>query len=94
MTTAEDSPMTAAQAANFRMLRRVIFGVMVVVFAFLLWRAMLPGGQISNMLHGSSLARLDDTGRASALALSVLAGLVFGWFAATNIARILTRRIK
>jgi len=94
MTTPEDSPLTPTQAANFRILRRVIFGVTVVVFALLLWRAMSPGGQISNMLHGSSLSKLDDTGRASALALSVLAGLAFAWLAATNLAQILARRIK
>jgi hypothetical protein len=86
--------MTPAQAANFRLLRRVIFGSTVVCFAFLLWRSMSPGGQISNMLLGPGLARMDETGRASVLALSVLAGLVFAWLAATNIAKILARRIK
>jgi len=66
----------------------------VVILAFLLWRAMLPGGQISNMLHGPSLPKLDDTGRAAALALSVLAGLVFAWFASSNIAKILARHVE
>jgi len=55
---------------------------------------MLPGGQISNMLHGPSLSKLDDTGRAAALALSVLAGLVFAWFASSNIAKILARHVE
>ena len=94
MTTTEDSSMTPTQAANFRILRRVIFGVAVVILAFLLWRAILPGGQISNMLHGPSLSKLDDTGRAAALALSVLAGLVFAWFASSNIAKILARHVE
>jgi hypothetical protein len=94
MTTPEDSSLTPTQAANFRILRRVIFAVTLVVFALLLWRAMSPGGEISHMLHGSSLSRLDGTARASVLALSVLAGLGFAWLAATNIAKILARRVK
>jgi hypothetical protein len=94
VATPEDSPLTPTQAANFRLLRRVIFGTTVVCFAFLLWRSMSPGGQISNMLQQSGLARMGENGRAAALALSVLAGLVFAWFAATNIAKILARRIE
>ncbi len=92
--TPSDSAMTPTQAANFKKLRLVIFGTCVLVFAFLLWRAMAPGGQISNMLQGPSLSRMDATWRASALALSVLAGLVFAWFASTNVAKILARQVK
>jgi hypothetical protein len=94
MTTSEDSAMTPAQAANFKILRRVVFGAAVVISSVLLWHEMQPGGQISIALHRSSLSRLDGTGRASVLALSVLAGLVFAWFASTNIAKILARQVR
>jgi hypothetical protein len=94
MTTLDGSSMTPAQAANFRILRRVIFGVAVVIFAFLLWRAMLPGGQISNMLQGSSLSKLDGSVRPFAVALSVLAGILFAWFASSNIAKVLARQVS
>jgi len=86
--------MTPTQAANFKKLRLIVFGTCVLVFSFLLWRAMVPGGQISNILHGSSMSKMDDTGRASALASSILAGLVFAWFASTNIAKILARQVR
>ena len=94
MTTSEDSAVAPAQGANFEILRRVVFGVAVVTSSFLLWHEMQPGGRISNALHGSSLSKLDGTGRASVLALSVLAGLVFAWFASTNIAKILARQVR
>ena len=94
MTTSKDSSLTPAQASNLRILRRVVFGVAAVIFAFLLWRAMLPGGQISKMVQGSSLSKLDASVRAAAVALSVLAGLVFAWFAASNIAKVLARQVK
>jgi hypothetical protein len=94
MTTSEDSAMTPTQAANFKTLRRVVFSVAVVVLSFLLWRGMQPDGQISKALTGSSLSKLDSTGRTSVLTVSVLAGLVFVWFASTNIAKILARQVK
>ena len=89
-----NSPLNPSQTANFKKLRWVVFGACLVFFALLLWRAMAPGGQISNILHGASMSNMDATGRASALALSVLAGLVFAWFASTNIAKILARHTK
>jgi len=94
MMDAPNSPMSPSQTANFKKLRWVVFGSCLVCLALLLWRAMTPGGQISNILHSASMSKMDDTGRASALALSVLAGLVFAWFASTNIAKILARHIK
>jgi hypothetical protein len=94
MATPEDSSMTPTQAANFRALRRTIFGAAVVVLAFLLWRSSVPGGEVSNALQGSSLSKLSGTGRASVLALSVLAGLGFAWLASTNLAKILARQVK
>jgi len=94
MMDSPDPPLNPSQMVNFKKLRWVVFGTCLAVFALLLWRAMGPGGQISNILHGPSMSKMDDTGRASALALSVLAGLVFAWYASTNIARILARHIK
>jgi len=46
MTTSEDSAVAPAQGANFKILRRVVFGVAVVTSSFLLWHAMQPGGRI------------------------------------------------
>jgi hypothetical protein len=94
MTTSEDSSMTPTQVANFKKLRLVVFGSCMVVFSFILWRAMVPGGQISNMLHGPGLSKLSDTGRASVLAICVVVALIFGWFASTNIARVLARQVR
>jgi hypothetical protein len=94
MATRDDSFMTPAQATNFRILRRVIFGVAVIVIAFLLWRSSLPGGEIGNALQGRTLSRMSGTGRALVLALSVLAGLGFAWLASTNLAKILARQVK
>ena len=86
--------MTPAQTANFRILRRVIFGVAVAVIAFLLWRSSVPRGEIGNALQGTTLSQLSGTGRALVLALSVLAGLGFAWLASTNLAKILARQVK
>ena len=94
MATPDDSSMTPAQAANFRTLRRVIFGVAVVVIAFLLGRSSVPGGEIGNALQGTTLSKLSGTGRSLVLALSVLAGLGFAWLASTNLAKILARQVK
>ncbi len=94
MATSEDGSMTPTQATNFRTLRRVIFGAALVVFAFLLWRSSLQGGELSNVFEGRALSRLSGTARASVLALSVLAGLGFAWLAATNIAKVLARQVK
>ena len=94
MTTSEDTLLTPAQVANFKKLRLVVFGSCMVVFSFLLWLAMVTGGQISNMLHGPGLSKLSDTGRASLLAICVVVALVIGWVMATNIAKVLTRQVK
>lgn len=94
MATPDDSSMTPAQAANFRILRRVIFAVAVVVIAFMLWRSSAPGGEIGHALQGTTLSKMSGTGRALVLALSVLAGLGFAWRASTNLARILARQVR
>lgn len=94
MMDAPDSSMTPSQIANFKKLRWVVLAACLAGFSLLMWRAMAPGGYISNILHGASMSRMDDTWRASALALSVLVGLVFAWFASTNIAKILARHIE
>lgn len=94
MTPSKESALTPAQTANFKVLRWVVFSVAVAIFSYLLWRQVPPGGRIGNVLDGSSLSGWSGTGRAVVLALSVLAGLVFLWFASTSIAKTLVRQVK
>jgi hypothetical protein len=90
----EEDQFTSAQAENFKVLRRVIFGAALLVFSLLLWRALAAGGQINSALHGSSLSKLDGATRACLLTVCVLVGLVFTWLASTNLAKILARQVK
>jgi hypothetical protein len=89
-----EDQLTSAQAENFKVLRRVIFGAALLVFSLLLWRALAEGGQVDSALHGSSLSKLDGVTRACLLTLCVLVGLVFAWLASTNLAKILARQVK
>jgi len=95
VTDGSDShtPLTRAQAVHFRKLRRVIFGTAVLIFGFMLWYSIVSG-EISGMLRGPGLSKMDSTGRTTALTLCVLAGLVFAWIASGNIAKLLSRRIS
>ena len=94
MVTSNDGALTPSQAANFKVLRRVVFGVGVAIFSYLLWRHMQPGGQLGNVLDGYVLSKWGSAARAFVLALSVLAGLAFLWLASTNIAKALARQVE
>lgn len=88
-------PLAPEQVAAFKKLRLIIFTVCVLVFAALLAQSVMPGGEIHEMLHAGAMAtHMDSTGRASALAICVLAGLVFGWIASGRVAKVLARRIR
>lgn len=88
-----NAPLTPPQAAHFKKLRVFVFGVFLVVYSFALWQATMPGGQISKFVQ-STTTTMSSTGRASVLAICVLLGLIFGWFASTNVARILARQVR
>jgi len=94
MTTTEDSSMTPTQAANFRILRRVIFGGGGDSCLPAVARD-APGW--ADQQHASRTIAVE-AGRHRACgrsgALSVLAGLVFAWFASSNIAKILARHVE
>ena len=62
--------------------------------SYLLWRHMQPGGQLGNVLDGSVHSKWGGAARALVLTLSVLAGLVFLWFASTSIAQALARQVE
>ena len=94
MATSNDDAPTSTQETNFKMLRRVVFGVGLAVFSYLLWRHMQPGGQLGNVLDGSVLSNWSGIARALLLTLCVLAGLVFLWFASTSIAETLAKQVR
>jgi hypothetical protein len=74
----------------FRKLRLLVFGTAVAGLFVSVWLNMAPGGSLYNVLHSTTM---DSTGRASALALCVLLGLVFSWVAANNVAKVLARNV-